>query len=234
VGLSSNGRDAVARMVGGDPLGIADTATGTSATSLTATGTPFTASSGGPPALGGLVGHIVVAGTTAANFAYGVILSNTTSVLTIDQWHSLTAPETVATTPSTTAPYVVLPGGAPCFYMGISVATRAFNAADTVLTNDGTTVSELWFSGGGLRRRLGSWAHTNGTATYTLANTFTANGSDTLPQTVAKLGVFQHYVNAAVTTSNSGIILFQTLLSATATLSASGDNVAITDTVTIS
>lgn len=234
MGLTNNGRDAVARLVGGDSLSAIGTATGSSATSLTDSGASFTASSGGPPALGGLVGHIVVAGSTAANLTYGVIISNTSTALTIDQWHSVTAPETAASTPSTTAPYVVLPGGAPCFYMGISVATRAFNAADTVLSNDGTTVSELWFSGGGLRRRLASWAHTNGTATYTVANTFTANGSDTLPQTIAKVGVFQHFVNATVTTSNSGILLFNTNLSSTATLSASGDNVAITDTVTIS
>jgi hypothetical protein len=234
VGTTNFGRDIVARAVGGDTTGNADTATGSSATSLTATGTPYTASSGGPPAGGGLVGHIVLAGSTAANMTYGVVLSNTTSVLTVDQWHSLTLPETVATTPSTTAPYVVLPGGAPAFYMGISVATRAFNAADSFLTNDGTTISELWFSGGGLRRRLATWAHTNGTATYTVANTYTANGSDTLPQTVAKIGIFQSFVNTTVTTSNSGGNLFNTLLSATATLSASGDNVAITDTVTIS
>jgi hypothetical protein len=234
MGLSTNGRDAVARLVGGDTLSAVGTATGSSATSLTDSGASFTASSGGPPALGGLVGHIVVAGSTAANLTYGVIISNTTTALTIDQWHTVTTPETAASTPSATAPYVVLPGGAPCFYMGISVATRVFTAADTVLTNDGSTVSELWFSGGGLRRRLASWSHTNGTATYALANTFTANGSDTLPQTIAKVGIFQHYVNTTVTTSNSGILLFQTLLSATATLSASGDNVAITDTVTIS
>src|SRR4051812_46261341 len=138
MGFTNIGKDAVSRLVGGDPAGIADTATATSATSITATGTPFTASSGGPPANGGLVGHIVVAGTTAANFAYGVVLSNTTSVLTIDQWHSLTAPETVATTPSATAPYVVLPGGAPCFYMGITTDATAFAATDTTLA------TELW------------------------------------------------------------------------------------------
>jgi hypothetical protein len=146
MGLALNGRDMVARAVGGDTLGFSGTATGTTGTSLTDSGASFTASSGGPPALGGLVGHVVV----------------------------------------------------------------------------------------GLRRRLASWAHTNGTATYTVSNTFTANGSDTLPQTIAKIGLFQHFVNTTVTTSNSGIILFQTLLSSTATLSASGDNVAITDTVTIS
>jgi hypothetical protein len=228
MGLALNGRDMVARAVGGDTLGASGTATGTTITSLTDSGASFTASSGGPPALGGLVGHVVVSAGV-----YGTIISNTTTALTIDQWHSPTAPETVGTTPGNVA-YVVVPGGFPAFYMGISIATRVFTAADTVLTNDGTTVSELWFSGGGLRRRLASWAHTNGTATYTVANTFTANGSDTLPQTIAKIGLFQHFVNTTVTTSNSGILLFQTLLSSTATLSASGDNVAITDTVTIS
>lgn len=232
MGLANNGRDAVTRLVGGDAADAIGTATSTTATSLTNTGAAFSASAGGPPALGGLVGHIIVAGSAAANFAYGVIISNTATVLTIDQWHTFGAPETAAATPAGTAPYVVLPGGAPCFYMGVSIATRVFTATDAFLTNDGTTVSELWFSGGGLRRRLASWAHTNGTATYTISNTFTANVSDTLPQTIAKIGIFQHFVNAAVTTANSGIILFQTLLSATAALSASGDNVAVTDTVT--
>lgn len=236
MGLSTNGRDHVAVTVGGDSTSQAGTATASSATSLTATGTPFTASSGGPPATPGTghVGKVVYAGTATVVNCYGVVLSNTTSVLTVDQWHSPSAPETAATTPATTSPYVLGPGGSPCFYMGISVATRAFNAADTVLTNDGSTVSELWFSGGGLRRRAAAYAHTSGTATYTVQFTYTANGSDTLPQTVAKIGLFANYVNAAVTTSNSGILLFQTLLSSTATLAAVNDNVQITDTVTIS
>jgi hypothetical protein len=231
MGLSNFGKDTVAKTIGGDTVGITGTASATTTTSLTGTG--FTASVAGPPDTGGHVGHIVVAGS-ASPFVYGVILSNSTTVLTIDQWHSMTAPETVGSTPGATTPFCIIPGGAPAFYMGISVATRVFTASDNFLTNDGTTISELWFSGGGLRRRLASWAHTTGTATYTLANTFTANGSDTLPQTIAKIGIFQHFVNTTVTTANTGGVLFQTLLTSTATLSASGDNVAITDTVTIS
>jgi hypothetical protein len=61
MGLATTAGTLVARAVGGDTTGFADTATATSATSITATGTPFTASSGGPPATGGLVGHVVVA-----------------------------------------------------------------------------------------------------------------------------------------------------------------------------
>lgn len=234
MGLSNNGRDHVATSVGGDPTSSQAAATATSATSLTNSGASFPASSGGPPATGGLVGHTVASGTTTTVNCYGVIISNTSTALTVDQWHTPATPETAATTPASTAPYIVLPGGSPCFYMGISVATRAFNAADAVLSNDGSTVSELWFSGGGLRRRAAAYAHTGGTSTYTVQFTFTANGSDTLPQTIAKMGIFANYVNATVTTSNSGILLFNTNLSSTATLSAVGDNVQITDTVTIS
>ena len=48
----------------------------------------FTASSGGPPATGGLVGWTVVTGTGI----YGVIVSKTGTVLTIDYWHTATNP----------------------------------------------------------------------------------------------------------------------------------------------
>src|SRR5262245_15032450 len=234
MGLANNGRDHVAITVGGNVESRQASATASSATSLTDSGASFTASSGGPPATGGLVGHLVASGTTTVVNTYGVIISNTSTVLTVDQWHTPKPPETAATTPASTAPYIVLPGGSPCFYMGISIATRAFNAADAVLSNDGSTVSELWFSGGGLRRRAASFAHTSGTSTYTAQFTFTANGSDTLPQTIAKMGLFANYVNTTVTTSNSGVLLFNTNLSSSATLSAVGDNVQITDTVTIS
>jgi hypothetical protein len=107
MGLALNGRDMVARAVGGDTLGYSGTATGTTVTSLTDSGASFTASSGGPPALGGLVGHVVVSAGV-----YGTIISNTTTALTVDQWHSPTAPETVGSTPGNVA-YVVVPGGFP-------------------------------------------------------------------------------------------------------------------------
>jgi hypothetical protein len=228
VGLTNNGKDVVARALGGVSFGISDpAATGSSATTLTDTGAAFAASSGGPPAQGGLVGQLVVATSTV--LTYGVILSNTSTVLTVDQWHDWAAPESTLTTPSTTTPYAIVPGGAPCFYMGVTANATAFNATDATLA------AEIWTSGGGIRRRLATWAHTTGTATYTIANTFTVNGSDTgLPITIAKIGIFQHFVNAAVTTSNSGQMLFETVLSSSAVLSAIGDNVAITDTVTIS
>jgi hypothetical protein len=201
----------------------------TALTTNTGTGASFPVSAVVPPDTAGLTGQIVVGGTTGALFTYGVIIKSTATALTIDQWHDPTAPESTRTTPvTTTSPYMVLPGGAPCFYMGITTDVSAASAADVVLA------SELWTSGGGLRRRLASWAHTTGTNTYTLANTFTANGSDAgLPKVIHKIGVFQAFTNATVTTSNSGPMLFETVLSADATITISGDNVAITDTVTI-
>lgn len=105
-------------------------------------------------------------------------------------------------------------------YMAVTANSTAPAAADTTLTGEITT------AGGGLVRKQATYAHTNGTSTATLTATYTANGSDVLPVTLAKIGI----LNA----SSSGTLGFETLLSATATLSASGDQVTVTDTVTIS
>ncbi len=105
-------------------------------------------------------------------------------------------------------------------YIALTASSTSPSASDTTLSGEITT------SGGGLVRAQATYAHTSGQATYTLTKTFTANGSDSLPVTVAKIGVF----NA----SSSGTLVYETLLGATATLSASGDALAITETVTIS
>lgn len=103
------------------------------------------------------------------------------------------------------------------------VALTANNSApvgtDTVLTGEIST------AGGGLVRTAATFAHTNGTTTYTLTNTWTANGNDALPVTIAKVGAF----NAA----SVGTLVFETLLNSTATLSAAGDNVPLTWTFTV-
>lgn len=103
-------------------------------------------------------------------------------------------------------------------YIAVSANATAPSAANTTLPGEITT------GGGGLVRAQATFAHTNGTNTSTLTKTFTANGSDSLPVTIAKIGVF----NA----SSSGTLGYETLLNATATLTISGDNVAITETVT--
>ena len=105
-------------------------------------------------------------------------------------------------------------------YIALTANSTNPAAGDTSLTGEITT------AGGGLVRAQATYAHTTGAATATLTKTFTANGSDSLPVTVAKIGVF----NA----SSAGTMAYETLLSPAATLSASGDSVTITDTITIS
>ena len=204
----NSGNDAQACQMGGDTVGYTGTATASSATSITATGTPFVASS--------YIGHIVVAGSV-----YGVITANTTSVLTVDRWTDPVNPGgTAGTTPGSTATFVVLPGGAPSWFVAITANSSAAAAGDTALTGEITT------AGGGLIRKLGTYGHTTGAASYTITSTFTANGSDSLPVTIAKAGYFNTLTGA------SGRMAFETLITpATATLSASGDQVTLTQTV---
>lgn len=105
-------------------------------------------------------------------------------------------------------------------YMALTANTTAPAAGDTTLTAEIATAS------GGLIRAQGTYAHTGGTSTYTLTKTYTANGNDSLPITVGKVGIF----NAA----SSGTMPWSTLLSPTATISAVGDSLTITSTITIS
>jgi hypothetical protein len=105
-------------------------------------------------------------------------------------------------------------------YMALTANAGAPAAGDTTLSGEITT------GGGGLVRAAATYAHTTSTATYTLTKTFTANGSDVLPVTLAKIGILD--------ASSSGNLGFETLLPTTATLSASGDAITCTDTVTIS
>lgn len=104
-------------------------------------------------------------------------------------------------------------------YIGLTANSTAPAATDTTLTGQITT------AGGGLVAAQATYAHTAGTATATLSKTFTANGSDTLPVTIAKVGVR----NASGT---GGTLGTETLLSSTATLSASGDALTVTMTFT--
>ena len=76
--------------------------TATSATSFTATGTPYTASS---TTVQGQQDGIVRAGTTDA---YGLILSNTTSVGTLPAWYKATD-GTLAATPGGTEAFTIRP-----------------------------------------------------------------------------------------------------------------------------
>lgn len=102
---------------------------------------------------------------------------------------------------------------APAQYIALTVNTGAPAAGDTTLTGEIAT--------GGLSRAQGAYAHTNGTTSYTITNTFTASATHTA---VHKAGLF----NA----SSSGTLVFETNLSSDVSL-VSGDTLTITWTVNI-
>lgn len=193
----------------GVAAGETNTSTGTSATSLTRTGAGWTVDQ--------WKGFLVVVGNT-----YGIVTTNSATVLTVDRWYAPGTPGgAAATTPGATSVYTIMPGaGAPAFFLGLSTSVAAVGAGDTTLASEITTV------GGGLIRKQATIAHTAGASSGTLSATFTANGTDSLPVTVGKVGVSQSLLSGW----NN---LFQTLLGTTATLSASGDQLTVTDTVTM-
>lgn len=105
-------------------------------------------------------------------------------------------------------------------YGALSANTGSgFASTDTTLAGEITTAS------GGLVRAQMTFAHTTGTNTSTLTKTWTANGSDSLPVTIASWAVF----NAAST----GDMGWEDALNATATLTASGDSITVTFTLTL-
>jgi hypothetical protein len=208
--LVNSGRDQQAAAMGGDIVGETNAATATSATSLTRSGASWTTDA--------WIGHIVA----AASGVYGVVISNTGTVLTIDRWNNPATPGgSAGTTPGSTTVYVILPGNAPAMFTGLTANSGAASGSDTSLSGEITTAS------GGLIRKISTYAHTAGVASYTLTTAYTANGSDSLPVTIAKLGVFQSLTGATR-------MVYETLLNATATLTASGDALTVTHTVTLS
>lgn len=202
------GNDMQARMMGGQQAGFTGTSTGTGATSLTDSGQAWGTT------------QFVGAWVLGAGGVYGVILSHTATVLTIDRWSNVATPGGAAgSTPGATSAYTILPGAAPAWFMALTANATAVSASDTSLTAEITT------GGGGLIRKICTYAHTGAAASYTLTAVYTANGSDALPVTIAKVGIFNSLV--------SGQMLFETLLGTTATLSASGDQLTVTDTVSL-
>jgi hypothetical protein len=189
--------------------GEANTATATSATSLTRSGASWTTDQ--------WKGCVVV----AASGVYGNVLSNTATALTIDRWYNPGTPGGAAgTTPSGTTTYSIMPYAGGAMFMGLTTNATAVGAGDTVLPSEITT------AGGGLIRKICTLTHTAGGATGTAVAVFTVNASDTgLPVTIAKMGLSPSLLSGM----NN---LFQTVLSATAVLSAIGDQLTVTDTIT--
>lgn len=99
-------------------------------------------------------------------------------------------------------------------YIGVSTDATAAAATDTSLASEQTT--------NGLARAAGTFSHTTGTTSYTLAKTFTYTGGTAI--TLAKAAMF----NAA----SAGTMVFEALFGSTATL-VNGDQITISWTVSI-
>jgi hypothetical protein len=211
------GNDIQAALLGGGQVDETGQLTGATATTATKTAAGWTTNQ--------WAGCRVYATVSATQMVWGLVISNTATVLTVDRWYTVGTPGgTTGTTPSTTGTYVIIGSGGPAaWFMGLTATATAPSATDTSLTGEITT------AGGGLIRKICPYAHTAGASTYTLTPVFTANGTDALPVTVAQIGVFNSMVVADTTTT----MLFRTLLNATATLSASGDQLTVTETVTM-
>lgn len=202
-------------------LNFATSYRGTSTTAPTAT--TFTTDGVNIP-VNSVVGQAIHVGTV-----FGIIQSNTSaanSVLTIDRWYdanSLPANVNVAAaaTPAAGAYHISL-GNVPGAYMGLTATATAAVDGDTALTGELNAAGAA-----GLNRQLATYAHTASGTTTTLTKTFTAAAADTLPVTIAQIGIFQGVVLAA------SRMIFRTVLNATATLSAIGDQLQVTETVTL-
>jgi hypothetical protein len=212
----TNRRDWQSKAMGGGLPPVATmtgSATSVTATSLTNTGASF------PTAGQGLAGMIVVAGPRATSSAgdaisFGVIVSNTATVLTIDRWYS-GGTWGLGTTPNGTCSYTVLPGQMPAMFLAVTSDNGAPSASDTTLASEATT--------NGFARALATWAHTAAATTYTLQVVFTASGT----LTVNKEAVF-----GAANTTAGGVMPFESAEPNPPTL-VSGDTLTQTVTITI-
>jgi hypothetical protein len=203
----NGGNDGQAQAMGGDLAGATGSTTSSpGATTATDSGASF----------GTYTGHMVTLGSV-----FGIVTSNTGTVLTFDRWNNPATPGgAVGSTPSTGV-YQVLSGQAPYWFMGITTDAGAPSAADTTLA------SEIVAASSGCLRKLATYAHTIGVASYSLAATFTYTATDQTfgSRILAKMGIFNTFTGA------TGRMQFETLISPTATLTATGDVLTLTDSI---
>jgi hypothetical protein len=216
------GYDWLAKAMGMGPSFAFATAQGTltsvTGTSATNTGAAF------PTAGQGLAGCLVVVGANSSgtgSTVYGVITTNSATVLTVDQWYSGTSTTGAAgTTPNGTGQYIILPGQNPAAWMCLSISVFTPSTADTSLNSQGAELAANGFS-----RAVGTYAHTAAATTYTLIHLWTATGTDTINN---------EGISGAATlvSNNGGVFPFESAEPSPPTL-VSGDTLQNTVTVTI-
>lgn len=216
--LTNIGRDVVHSWTGGFTVTAQNNpATATSATSLTGTGTTWTASNLATPQLGCAASRVYAPVTNITTApVYGNIISNSTSVLTIDKWWN--AADGTGTTPASTNNFIIAPGGiASVRFMALTTDSGAASASDTVLASEITN--------NGAARALATYAHTFGASTSTLQKAYSITGTITA---IHKMGLF-----VCLSSAGADPMVFETVLNADATV-ANGDTLTVTDTITVS
>jgi hypothetical protein len=206
---------------GGGQVGATGQATGSSSTSLTNSGAAWTTNQ--------WAGYRVYATVSATVMVWGNVVSNTATALTVDRWYASATPGgSAGSTPSTTATYMLADGGfVSTWFVGLASGSNSPVATDHTLATNGNV--EITTAGGGLVRKIAPYAQTSGVSTrsITLTPVFTANGTDSLPVTVTTIGVF-----CSMVVGTTGTMKFETTITpASATLSASGDQLTITESI---
>lgn len=208
--------------------GATGAATATSATSLTNSGAAFP-TSGGPNS--GLQGQVVVCMAAGVTGVFGIIQSNTATVLTIDQWYNPASSSGAAgSTPGATSEYLVLPWNGFANWIGLSTNSSAAAAGDVTRTADGL-FGDGTTSGAATEQSTNGLARTFVQPTFPsagniqLQNTWTYTGSSSV--TIAKVVL----MNAKAAAGN--LLVLETLLSATATVAANGDSIQVTWTISL-
>lgn len=207
----TNRRDWQAKAMGGGiaPVAtLAGTATAVTGTVLTNAGASF------PTAGQALAGQIVAACSDAGSNVYGIIMSNTSTALTIDQWYSA-GTGALGTTPAATAKYQVLPGQAPAQYLAVTADVTAPTSSETTLISEATA--------NGFARKVATYSHTAAASTYLLSTVFTATGS----LTPANYGNF-----GASSPTGGGVLPFKSAIG-TPPAMLSGDTLTLSATITI-
>lgn len=155
----------------------------------------------------------------------GTVLSNTETVLTVARWEKL--PTAAKPTdnrsiegepPVEAAAFSIASGTTPAAWVGVSADTAEPKAENETLKGEIAGGAEK-----GLGRSLATFKYIGGKE-YEVKVTFTALAKDVVPVTLAKIGVFNAH--------NGGIMMFESLLTATAEIKESGDAITITDVVT--
>lgn len=199
--------------------------TGSTATSLTgASGLPTATSSAGNAGLQGKI--ILVPNATVANTVFGVCMSNSATSPVVDQWYAIPCTGAAGTTPTNAAGTAyVLPGSNWAAWVGLSTNSAAAAAGDVLRTADGL-FGDGTTGGAATEQTANGLARTYIAATFPIAgqiqyqNTWTYTGASSV--TLAKVVLCNSKAAAG------SLLFLETLLSATATVTANGDTVQVT------